>query len=252
MSSLRAILAAFLLVTSYLLIEGKEGIQNWATSLDKRQKSIAGGIELRILPLGASIVYGMTSPDGNGFRYALWNQLVTKGNPVDMIGSVRSGTMLDNDVEGWPGYIIDQVAAKASLSTPSQPNLVLLNAGTNDCIQNVDITNAANRLGALINTLFSSIPGVTVIASTLLPNVNNENCVQTVNSMIPAMIAALQEQGKKVLYVDFHSIHFSTADIGTDGTHPTEAGYQKMAAVWYQGIQTASAAGWITAPATIA
>ncbi|PBP15648.1 hypothetical protein BUE80_DR013629 [Diplocarpon rosae] len=252
MSSLRSLLAAVVLGASWSLAEGKGDVRNLATSWDRRQESIAGSMQLRILPLGASIVYGMTSPDGNGFRAALRNQLVADGNLVDMIGSVRSGTMLDNDVEGWPGYTIDQVATKASLSIPLQPNLVLLNAGTNDCIQNLDITNAANRLGTLINTLFSSIPGVTVIASTLLPSVNYDTRVQSVNSMIPAVVAALQAQGKKVLYVDFHSMSFSTDDIGPDGTHPTEAGYQKMAAVWYRGIQNASAAGWITVPATVA
>lgn len=93
------------------------------------RRSIDNSVILRILPLGASIVYGLTSSDGNGFRYALRNQLVYSSNPVNFIGSVQSGTMADNDVEGWPGYIITQVASKAELSIPSQPNLVLLHVG---------------------------------------------------------------------------------------------------------------------------
>lgn len=101
--------------------------------------SISNGIQLRILPLGASIVYGSQSPDQNGFRYGLRNQLVYNGNPVNMVGSVQSGTMADNDCEGWPGYVITQVAEKAELSIPSKPNLVLLHVGTNDCVQSIDI-----------------------------------------------------------------------------------------------------------------
>ncbi len=78
----------------------------------------AKGIWLRILPLGASITYGLTSSDGNGYRKFLRDQIVDYGNPVNMVGSRRNGTMEDNDVEGWPGYIIDQVHTKANTAVP--------------------------------------------------------------------------------------------------------------------------------------
>ncbi|OBT51242.1 hypothetical protein VE04_08841, partial [Pseudogymnoascus sp. 24MN13] len=218
------------------------------------RRGIDGGVQLRILPLGASITYGYESTDGNGYRFGLRNQLVYNGNAVNMIGSVQSGTMVDNDVEGWPGYVIDQVAGKAELSIPSQPNLVLINAGTNDCIQNIDIANAHVRLGKMVDRLLSAIPGVTVICSTLLPNGNAaaEANVKLFNAQLPAMVANYQAANEKVLLVDFHTSFFSLSDIRTDGTHPTDAGYQKMAAVWYQGIQAAAAANWLTAPAAVA
>ncbi|KFY78640.1 hypothetical protein V499_02243 [Pseudogymnoascus sp. VKM F-103] len=217
------------------------------------RRGLDGEVQLRILPLGASITYGQTSTDGNGYRFGLRNQLVYNGNAVNMIGSVQSGSMVDNDVEGWPGFVIDQVAEKAELSIPSQPNLVLINVGTNDCIKSVDIANAHVRLGKMIDRLLSAIPGVTVICSTLLPNGNAvaEANVKSFNSQLPAMVSNYQTAGKKVLLVDFHSSFFSLSDIGTDGTHPTNAGYQKLAAVWYQGIQVAADANWLTAPAPV-
>ena len=183
------------------------------------RRSVDNSVTLRILPLGASIVYGLTSTDGNGFRYALRNQLVYNSNPVNMIGSVQSGTMADNDVEGWPGYVITQVASEAELSIPSQPNLVLLHVGTNDCVQNVDIANAGARLGILIDRLFSTIPDVTIIASTLLPNGNSatQANIQTYNGQIPGVVKARQSAGKKITYVDFSSSWFSLSDIGSDG-----------------------------------
>lgn len=73
---------------------------------------------LRIMPLGASISYGYTSNDGNGYRNFLRDQIVNYGNLVNMVGSRRNGTMEDNDVEGWPGYTIDQVHAVAKTSLP--------------------------------------------------------------------------------------------------------------------------------------
>lgn len=181
-------------------------------------RGLADEVQLRILPLGASIVYGLKSSDGNGFRYPLRNQLVN-GNPVNMIGSVHAGTMADNDCEGWPGYVITQVAEKAELSIPSQPNLVLLHVGTNDAVQSVDIQNAATCLGTLIDRLFDAIPGVTIIASTLLPNANanTQANIDIYHSQIPDTIRTRQEAKQKITYVDFSSPYFSVSDLGDDG-----------------------------------
>ena len=172
-----------------------------------------------------------------------------------MIGSVQSGLMSDNECEGWPNYVITQVAAKAELSIPSQPNLILLHVGTNDAVYNVDIQNAAARLGTLIDRLFAAIPDVTVVASTLLPNgdANAQANVKIYNSQIPGVVKARQAAGRKITYVDFSSPYFSLSDISPDGyvlhvrdtvtraddpdrTHPTDAGYLKMAEVWYRKL----------------
>lgn len=51
---------------------------------------------LRILPLGASITMGYKSKDGNGYRKWLRQQLRYAGWEVDMIGTMKNGTMHDN------------------------------------------------------------------------------------------------------------------------------------------------------------
>lgn len=48
-------------------------------SLSIRQKSVAPGIDLRVLPLGDSITFGFQSTDGNGYREALHNDLTASG-----------------------------------------------------------------------------------------------------------------------------------------------------------------------------
>lgn len=93
-------------------------------------RAIAGSDTLRILCLGASITYGYESTDGNGYRYGLRGALVSGGNKVNMIGSLTHGTMYNNEVEGWSGYRIAEVAEKAELSLPSLPNLVLIHVGS--------------------------------------------------------------------------------------------------------------------------
>lgn len=158
--------------------------------------------------------------------------------------------MIDNECEAWPGYVIDQVASKAELSIPLKPNLVLLHVGTNDAVQNLDIQNAGARLGRLIDRLFDAVPGVTIIASTLLPNTNpvTQANIEIYNQQIPGIVRNRQAVGKKIVYVDFSSSYFSPSDL-SDGTHPTDAGYLKMAEVWYQGIIAADGRGWLSLPA---
>ncbi|KAH7090951.1 hypothetical protein BKA62DRAFT_834936 [Auriculariales sp. MPI-PUGE-AT-0066] len=70
--------------------------------------------------LGDSITYGVQSSDGTGYRTTL-HKLLEPGNTVDFIGSVKAGTMTDNDNEGHSGWTIDQ-----------SPVVLALHAGTND------------------------------------------------------------------------------------------------------------------------
>jgi lysophospholipase L1-like esterase len=157
--------------------------------------------------------------------------------------------MADNECEAWPSYVIDQVARKAELSIPFKSNLVLLHVGTNDAKQNLDVQDAGKRLGVLIDRLFNAIRGVTVIASTLLPNANSQTQanVKIFNRQIPELVRYRRAAGKHIAYVDFSSSLFSLSDLA-DGTHPTDAGYLKMAGVWYKGIVAANDLGWLKAP----
>lgn len=127
--------------------------------------------------------------------------------------------MADNNVEGWGGFIIDQMRDKAALTVGSQPNLILIHVGSNDMGFDLDVANAHNRLGALIDWLFASIPDVTIVASTLLPQRDFaiRQRVNVYNSNIPGMIQARQKAGKKITYVDFSSPWFTLADLIADG-----------------------------------
>lgn len=69
------------------------GIGEGSSALQKRDN---GTFLLRIMPLGASITNGYGSTDHNGYRKALRQQLRYEGWQVNMIGSLRNGTMHDN------------------------------------------------------------------------------------------------------------------------------------------------------------
>ncbi|KAE9379471.1 carbohydrate esterase family 3 protein, partial [Stipitochalara longipes BDJ] len=201
---------------------------------------------LRILPLGDSITWGFLSTDGNGYRQDLLNML--SGIPVQYIGSQRSGNMTDNFNEGHPGAIISQIAGFANQSLPQRPNLILLMAGTNDMIKDVDPTNAPQRLGNLLDECLAACPDVVLITAQLTPTTNATATafMDVFNPTIPGLVASRVKAGKKVLTVDMRD-YVNTTEL-KDGVHPTDFGYNQMAIGWHDAIQQAVSMGWITPP----
>lgn len=215
----------------------------------KRDGSFANGIKLRIMPLGASITHGYLSTDGNGYRDVLRTSIVDGGNDVDMVGNNPEGEMEDNDNEGWPGYILDQVRDKAKTSAPQhRPNVYLINAGTNDCVRSIDIDHAGDRVEDLVNLLYDTGAEATVLLSTLLVNGNDtaEANVLEINKQIKQLVSDHQDAGHPIVLVDFHGDDGLTLDdIRDDGTHPTDEGYAKMAPFWINGLREADSKGFL-------
>ncbi|KAI0853119.1 carbohydrate esterase family 3 protein [Daldinia vernicosa] len=210
----------------------------------RAKKGFGNGVPLRIMPLGASITFGFGSSDNNGYRKDLRDKLEAAGNKVNMVGNNPSGTMKDNDTEGWKSYTIDQVRDKANTSVPKyKPNVVLVNVGTNDCVQNKDVPNAGARLRTLLDALYAESPKATVILSTLLVNRDPDvqARVEDYNAQLKKVGDSLQRDGKKrLVVVDMQSDNGPEVDdLNTDGTHPDDAGYRKMADVFYEGLEEA-------------
>ncbi|GAA3454642.1 SGNH/GDSL hydrolase family protein [Dactylosporangium matsuzakiense] len=206
----------------------------------------AAATPVRILPLGASITWGTASTDGNGYREQLRRHLADDaGIAVDFVGSQQSGTGTDRDNEGHPGYRIDQVAAGADAwIAAAKPDVVLLNAGTNDMIQNHDVVDAPARLSALIDQILRGAPAATVMVSTLVPNRDSavDARVTAFNAKVPGIVQAKAAAGQRVRLVDLHA-GLTLADIGSDGIHPTDDGYSKLADTWYAALQPVLGAG---------
>lgn len=85
------------------------GLLGWLVSPENLnvRDDVSGGVELRILPLGASITAGQGSSDGNGYRSYLQQDLA--GTTMQYVGSLRSGSMTDNYHEGHSGFTITLV-----------------------------------------------------------------------------------------------------------------------------------------------
>ncbi|KAL3461216.1 SGNH hydrolase-type esterase domain-containing protein [Aspergillus heterothallicus] len=211
-----------------------------------------GKIPLRLMPLGGSITYGLGSTDGNGYRKTLQDLLAGQGYSVEMVGSRKCGSMVNNANEGWPGRRIDQIHARATRATAKfLPNIFTVNAGSNDCIQDFGIDSAGARIDAMLEELWAvGVPDATVILSTLVvaadATVNGR--VLRVNEQIRELVERKRlSEGKRVVLADMYSSAGGpdAAELVDDGVHPNDEGYIKMAKIWAQSIEEAAGQGML-------
>ncbi|KAI0010460.1 carbohydrate esterase family 3 protein [Xylariaceae sp. FL0662B] len=202
---------------------------------------------LRLMPLGGSITHGVGSSDQNGYRKALLELLHGCGFNVCMVGSRKTGPFGNNEHEGWRGFRIDQIEAKAKISVGKLlPHIFTANAGSNDCLQGYKLAEASKRLSDLLETLWHAPPGSTVVLSSLLVNQDEaiDLRVRAFNEQAEVVARIKALEGKKIVFVDMHGDDGpSVEDLVGDGTHPNDSGYTKMANIWLRGIQAASNRG---------
>ncbi|KAB5542692.1 hypothetical protein GE09DRAFT_1136165 [Coniochaeta sp. 2T2.1] len=192
---------------------------------------------LRILPLGASITQGFASTDGNGYRKHLRNFLRFQGWKVNMVGTKHDGTMADNDNEGHPGAWVHEIREKLPNVANLKPNLVLINAGTNDCQNRQDPKQTANNMAAMLDEIYQRWPDTTVILSTLVKSGSSD-------AGIVSCTAAVSQEYRALVYNKYRGYRISLANIYdaiqlnqiADGIHPNDEGYKLFAAVWAASI----------------
>ena len=198
----------------------------------------------------SSITWGSQSSDENGYRNALHQLLTSRGNPVDFVGGVASGSMNDNQHEGHPGKRISEIADESTMGIAAAANIVLVHAGTNDANQNHDVANAPARLKSLVDSIFKSSPKAAIFLCQLIPARKKavQAGVNTINAAIPGIVNGYVAAGKKVTLVEMNNA-LSLDDI-KDNLHPNDEGYVKMANAYWAAIQAADAKGWISVPGT--
>ncbi|KAF2787072.1 carbohydrate esterase family 3 protein [Melanomma pulvis-pyrius CBS 109.77] len=231
-------------------------VSNAATPTTQYQRlqpraPISNGVELRVLPIGDSITWGAQSTDETGYRKSLFNQLANRGNTVNFVGGTPSGQMADNDHEGHRGFIIDEISTASNVGIYAAANIVLLHAGTNDMKNDIDPSNAPQRLKNLINKIFEHSEDAVVFVCQIIP-ANPVPFILTVpriarfNSAIPDLVDEFVSAGKKVMMVSMNNALLIN-DLA-DGLHPNDNGYLKMADAYYAAIEKADEKKWITKP----
>lgn len=195
--------------------------------------AFAQSSSIKVMPLGDSITDGYNIP--GGYRI----DLEDKGIPINFVGSLSNGpsSLSDKNHEGHSGWRIDEIQGSVvNWLNTYQPQYVLLLIGTNDVLQNYNLSQAPNRLATLIDTITNTLPNANVFVGTLPPLSNsghNANVV-TFNNAIPGIINQRRSQGKLVHQVNLYNA-LSTSDLA-DGVHPNASGYSKIATQWYNAL----------------
>jgi lysophospholipase L1-like esterase len=191
------------------------------------------------MPLGDSITDGFITFRG-GYRDRLENLLEINKIDFDFVGSLQNGpsTLSDRDHEGHSGWRIDEIAAAVNpWLTTYAPDLVFLVIGTNDIVQDYELTTAPERLSNLVGQILTTAPDSHVVVGTVPPprgDTRNTRALEY-NSTISGMVNAKVAAGQSVTYVDHYSQLEVAIDLG-DNLHPNQLGYNKMAGVWFDGL----------------
>ena len=175
----------------------------WAIGTGTASAESNGGV--RVMPLGDSITEGTQVP--GGYRIGLWQRFSSAGYRVDFVGSQFNGpaTLGDHDHEGHPGWRIDQIDASiVAWLQAYNPHTVLLHIGTNDILQNYNVSTAPSRLSTLIDHITATVPSAEVFVAQIIPLANSaqESLVRTFNAAIPGIVASKVSAGKHVHLVD--------------------------------------------------
>lgn len=211
----------------------------------------------KVMPLGDSITDGYNVP--GGYRIKLWADIVGVGKHVNFVGSNYNGpsTLPDKDNEGHGGWTCSDIIANINTwMSVSRPRIVLLHICTNDIYfltygGNPDPAGTAiSRLSTLIDMtwakfLENNTQNPKIVVGQITPRTDNPTWnANTIlfNSMVPGLVAQKVAEGKTVIMVNMYGDAVTnpngvfTTDLA-DGLHPSAAGYDKMADIWFNAIK---------------
>jgi hypothetical protein len=232
----------------------------WKFALTSSSSGGGGGSsssgQITIMPLGDSITEGYASTATfaqGGYRCPLYSLLEGAKVQFTFVGdsaSLEPGVVTacpDVNWEGHGGYDIASIQgfedADGSVTT-YKPDFILVLGGTNDVAQG-EPTSVSWQLTNLLSDLFAKDPNAWIIISTIPPmNPSAPSALSEEASWAPlvpqanAQIRAVAAQFSRTTLVDFYSAAVGnvSANIGTDGVHPTVTGYGILANLWSKAI----------------
>jgi hypothetical protein len=196
------------------------------------------GDPCKVLPLGDSITFGINYE--GSYRVELFKRAVTAGQKITFVGTQMNGPAMapgttvpfPNHHEGWSGYTISMILAKAANDVQFGPHMILLHAGTNDTYM-TDPTGAPMRLSSAVDSLASMFPNALIVVAKIIPYPSQTTNVNLINQSIPAMVQSKQSMGKHVIMVDLNTGFDTKTMLSSDSIHPNQTGYDWMGDTWY-------------------
>ncbi|MBQ8124193.1 MAG: hypothetical protein IJ170_12960 [Ruminococcus sp.] len=255
--------------------------------------SSADGEAVKVMCIGDSITdgYGVSG----SYRKFIYNGLTSLGHEIDMVGSKTGWSTsytdeetgetfsYDDDNTGYSGYTIQSFGGRTGILetlketdclAQTQPDIVTLQIGTNDVIDNYELDKAGERLEGLAAYILQNIPDGSVLFVTTIPyldpnrsdvynwfgnyrhsadwqtqydddtvEVNVKAAVEQYNADVKSVVEKLSAQYDSIYFADVNS---AITDVKTqlmDGVHPNNTGYKAMGAYWTEKLNEYLAGG---------
>ena len=239
---------------------------------------------VKILSLGDSITDGYWT--SGAYRKYMYHDLEQMCYNIDMVGPKggNSNTFTyngqsvsyDDNNAGYSGYAIQEMTTKEHRSgiletiqatwyngqnmiAAYQPDIVLLQIGTNDILSNYN-DGITDRLENLVNVILQDLDADSTVFVSTIPDIDAytradwlgsyginawgstqeekdqlmetvTGCIDTYNTSIYNLVLKMQSEGKNVQFADINSVVDYQTDLH-DGVHPNEAGYENMGNYW--------------------
>ncbi|HLI08968.1 MAG TPA: SGNH/GDSL hydrolase family protein [Ktedonobacteraceae bacterium] len=225
-----------MLLLCFLLLVGC-GTQALSSSTGGVPVQQAPHARLTYVAIGASDSFGIGADDPR-----------TENWPTDLATMLGPGVQLIN--LGVPGITAHQaISIELPVALDAHPNLVTIWLAVNDIIDNVPVTSYSHDLDQILTRLRSENPDVHIIVGnvpelTLLPyfssydQANLMRTVQAYNAVIDDIVA--RHHAILVnLYQQWRNLSQHPEYLSGDGLHPSTLGYSKLAALFYQALQSA-------------
>lgn len=223
---------AYAAISTVIALTGGTVFVNAAT----QQGDISTLNQIRIMPLGDSITVGEGSTTGDGYRWDLARYLTDVQHwPAEWVGSQQSGQQPNRQHEGHSGWRIDQITGQVAGWIQSQdPDVILLQAGTNDALQGATGEVMLQRMSLLVQTIVATDPTIDILIADLVPVRYGTDrdvasvAMQRYNAGLRDTIAT---------YDQVTVARWSRAipnRLLADGIHPGDEGYRRAAWVWYR------------------
>jgi len=204
----------------------------------------------RIMPLGDSITYDDSLADHEGrsrpaskrtaYRNHLYYKLKDVAYSVNFVGSRVAGKSIkpsfDPDNEGHPGWTSYQIANNVYRFLTNNPaDIVLLHIGTND--HDTSVAGVNDILDEI--DLYEELTGrfVRVIVALIIDRQSqNDILIAGFNHHLNNLLKKRIAQGDAITMVDMYRGAGLTSADYRDHTHPKDAGYAKMANIWFDAL----------------
>lgn len=196
---------------------------------------------------GDSITYGFGSTDGNGFRVLVDEEIArTRGVGAIASGSaICSGTLFDR-MSGGSGQETDEILTALNVDIPLyHPEIVRINAGTNDSNHRVSGAGTPPTLPQTVANISSMIDAAALVGAKvvlmcpLTPNAvtSYDDALILQDAAILAMVSA-HTYVDSVTLVDLRAVTLAIpgwAALRPDATHPGDVEYAALAVAIAEG-----------------